>query len=359
MNYTVYQRSSDNKWVGMAYYRDDSGKRKSIVSYGKSEREATKKIRMKIFDFENGYLHKSSRDFLVDFLKDYVQKNSGTKGKRWAITTSELYNSYIDKHIAPYFKNHKIDKLKPIDIDDFYEYKLDSGLSGNTVIKLHKFLNAAFNYGVKKDLLTSNPCSKATPPSTTEYKPNIYESDDFARLWQYVKDKYDRIPIALGAGCGLRRGEIFGLKWSDIDFIKGTLSICLTRTRLYSDVTKLPKNETSSRTISVPAYILDLLRDYKIERQIYNDDEFIMHVQPGYYSKRFKWLLESFNMPPTRLHDLRHYNATLMMLAGVPDRVSADRLGHKDLTMLHRIYQHTQQSVDKIASERIGELFAK
>lgn len=360
MDYTVYQRKSDNKWVGCFYYRDERNKRKSIVAYGKTEREATKKIREKIYLYESGSLSTTtSRETLIGFLNDYINKNSGDKGKQWASTTVELYRSYVNQHLKPYFKDKKLNKLKPIDLDDYYEYKLEAGLSGNTVIKLHKFLNAAFNYGVKKDLMESNPCLKATAPKTTDYKPNIYEPEQFNALWQHVKDKYDRVPIALGAGCGLRRGEIFGLKWSDIDFENNTITIERTKTRLRSNIEKSPKTEQSNRTIIAPDYVINVLRDYKREKQVFNIENYIMEVKPDYYSKRFKYLLERFKLPPTRLHDLRHYNATLMMIAGVPDKIAADRLGHKDTTMLKKVYQHTQKSMDKIASEKINELLAK
>ena len=134
MDYTVYQRKSDNKWVGCFYYRDERNKRKSIVAYGKTEREATKKIREKIYLYESGSLSTTtSRETLIGFLNDYINKNSGDKGKQWASTTVELYRSYVDQHLKPYFKDKKLNKLKPIDLDDYYEYKLEAGLSGNQV----------------------------------------------------------------------------------------------------------------------------------------------------------------------------------------------------------------------------------
>lgn len=355
MKYNVYQRASDNRYVASSDVGKDSlGKRKRLVAYGKTEREALKKLKEKIFDYENGELQ-DTKDTLIAFLHEYIKRNKDS----WAETTVSLYEMYVRVHIEPYFKIQKAKDLTPIIIDDFYKYKLESGLSSNTVLKLHRFLNAAFNFGVKKDMLSRNVCDKATAPKHVDYKPNIYDQEQFNRLWNYVKDKYDRVPIILGAACGFRRGEIFGLRWSDIDYKNCKICINETCVRFDKTITKDPKNQFSKREISVPRYVIDILKDYMNEQKVIRLDDNIMQVDPSYYSHRFKWLLDKHNLPSTRLHDLRHYNATLMMSLGIPDKVASERLGHKDTTMLKKIYQHNLGSIDKSTSEKINAVFTK
>ncbi|WP_455715667.1 tyrosine-type recombinase/integrase [Anaerosporobacter sp.] len=354
MKYNVYQRSSDSRFVASSDVGADAfGKRKRIVAYGKTEREATKKLREKLFEYENSDI-KDTKETLVAFLSEYIKRNKDN----WADTTVSLYEMYVTKHIEPYFKTQKVKDLTPIMVDDFYSYKIESGSSSNTVLKYHRFLNSAFNYGVKKDIITKNVCEKATAPKHIDYSPNIYEQDQFNQLWNYVKDKYDRVPIILGAACGFRRGEIFGLKWTDIDFKNCKIKIQETCVRFDKTIIKDPKNQFSKREISVPKYVIDVLKDYMKEQKVINLNSNIMTVDPSYYSHRFKWILNKYNLPPTRLHDLRHYNATLMMNLGIPDKIASERLGHKDTTMLKKIYQHNQKSVDKATSEKINEVFS-
>ena len=199
-----------------------------------------------------------------------------------------------------------------------------------------------------------------TPPKYVEYVPNIYEMEQFNVLWQISKETYDRVPISLGAGLGLRRGEIFGLKWSDIDFDNNTVHIHNTKVRMSKEYTKGTKNESSERIVTAPRYVIDVLRDYKKEKQVFNINCYILdNIKPDNYSKRFCNMLRKYKLPPTRLHDLRHYNATIMLDAGIPDKVAADRLGHKDTTMLKRVYQHTLKSMDLQASEILNDRLAK
>lgn len=366
MRGSVYQRKSDKKWVGCVdltntQYADPSKKRDRKMVYADTEKEAQKKLNNLIYEIQNGLYIAKSKDTLVDFLKDYVKLNAST----WAETTMPLYKMYIDVHIAPYFGKKPLSDIKPLDLDKFYLYKIETPnakgktLSPNTVVKLHKFLNAAFNYGVKKDIIRENICKKATPPKTEQYKPNVYSEQQFFMLWDYVKDKYDRVPIALGAGLGLRRGEIFGLTWKDIDFKNNLITIKETRVRFDKTITKKPKNEASERIVHAPQYVMDTLKGYKNEQKVINMENRILSVTPSYYSERFRWLLNKFDLPKTRLHDLRHYNATMMLKYGVPDKVASERLGHSDTTMLKKVYQHVLTDMDKSASEKLDEIFNK
>ena len=106
---------------------------------------------------------------------------------------------------------------------------------------------------------------------------------------------------------------------------------------------------------------MDTLKSYKDElgkKKVVDINNYILPITPAYYSQRFSYLLDKFNMPHIRLHDLRHFNATMMMNNGVPDKVAAERLGHSDTTMLHKIYQHVQVGMDKKASETLNNIFS-
>ncbi len=229
-------------------------------------------------------------------------------------------------------------------------------MSINTVIKLNKFLKAAFHYAKDNNLIKKNPTDGVKLGSKEEYQPNIYNEKQFIQLLNYVKGTDDEIPIVLGGGVGLRRGEIFGLYWKNVDFENKTLTIEKTSVRFNNTIEKSPKNITSKRTITVPDFVINVLSDYqKIKNYPSKNDKIITRWKPSSYSERFKKLLERFNMPHIRLHDLRHYNATLMMNYNIPDKVAAERLGHANVQTLRAVYQSVLKEMDKKASDKINE----
>jgi integrase len=106
----------------------------------------------------------------------------------------------------------------------------------------YKYLKSTFAYGVKKDILKSNICDKASPPKFEEYSPATYDEEQFLELWNHVQNKYDRVPIALEAGVELKRSEIFGLTWNNIDLKNGTITIEKTKVRFDKKVSDTLNN---------------------------------------------------------------------------------------------------------------------
>ena len=362
MKGSVYFREKDQRWVGaIDLGKDESGKRKRKTVYGNSEKEVQRKVNNIIYEVQNNLYRDSTNQTFISFLNDYHDVFK----PKWEPTTASLYKMYIDVHFKPYFKDIKLEAIKPITLDKFYNYKLENKdkrktpLSSNSVRKLHIFIKSALNYAVKNNLILTNPANNVTPPKKEKFIPVIYEEHQFLQLLDYVKDKYDRVPIILGAAMGLRRGEVFGLTWKDIDFKNKTITIDKSNVRFDKDLNKAPKNESSKRTIAGPNYVFEILKEYKKETNPKSNRENILNVKPSYYSHRFKWLLEKFEMQPIRFHDLRHYNAVVMMKMGVPDKVAAERLGHAQVSTLREVYQHVQTDMDKEVANKLNDMFEK
>lgn len=385
MKASVYKRKSDGRWVGaIDLPRDRGEKRRRKTFYGDTEREVREKVNIVLYELQVGEYVAPSNDRLVDFLKKYHNICSGYDAwdsspvrpvkAKWAETTSRLYKMYIDVHFEPYFKDMRIVDIKPSVLDAFYNFKMTSTrkyktrhgdktvtktaqpLGVNTTIKLHKFLSASFNYAVSNDLIKKNPATGVMLDSPVKYKPNVYSEKEFLELLDHVHGNDEEIPIILGAGCGLRRAEICGLKWQDVDLENKTVTVRETITNFISDIEKSPKNETSSRQISAPQYVIDVLSLYYEKKERPSPDQrIITRWKPKSLSERFKFLLEKFNMPPTRLHDLRHYNAVVMLNSGIPDKVAAERLGHANVSTLREVYQHVIKDMDEMTASKIND----
>lgn len=350
-----------------------NGKRaKRKYVYGKTENEVKKKLDSIEFLLNTGQYKEPVKDTLVSFLNEYHNVCS----TKWEKTTSSLYKMYINTHIEPYFKDIKLTDIKAITLDKFYNQKLTETrtikiktkkgekdktippLSINTVNKLNKFLKAAFNYAIVNDLLTKNPTAGVKLASPQKYIPNVYTEDQFKQLIALVKGKEEEIPIVLAAGCGLRRGEICGLRWENVDFKNKTLSIEKTTVRFDKTIDKEPKNETSKRKITIPEYVIKILNTHYVKNGG-PKGKIITRWLPQSLSEMFHNLLDSCSMEHTTLHSLRHYNAVIMMQYGIPDKVAAERLGHSNVTTLRQVYQHVLNGMDNEAANMIDAAFEK
>ena len=353
MEGTVCKRK-DGRWVGAIYVPTDNGKRKRKYVYGKTRKETRIKLNKLIYEVENGLFKQTNETTLVSLMNEWYSIHS----KKVANTTAELYRMYIDKHISPKLGKLKLKEITPLILDKFYVEKLET-LSPNSVKKLHKFLKQVLGYAQKNNIITTNPTNNVNPPKVKKYKPKIFTEKDFEKLFISVTGTFDELPIMLAGCLGMRRGEIFGLRWNDIDFDNTTITIDNTLVRYSQYLEKDPKSEASKRTIMVPSFIILRLQEYYNSlTAVIDSDKVCTKYKPGYYSQRFPKLLDKFGLPHIRFHDLRHYNAIIMLKYGISDKVGSARLGHSE-TVLKSTYQHILNEMEQEASDTLSEAFEK
>jgi integrase len=172
-----------------------------------------------------------------------------------------------------------------------------------------------------------------------------------------VRGTRDEPIVLIAAWCGLRRGEIFALKWDDIDWVNGTLrvdeSYSINDDNLYED--KRPKSENGMRVVAVPDYLLELLDNMrkakltKVDSKSKKESSLelnkkelghrIFNMRPDSYSSYWAEFVRENKLPKIRFHDLRHYHASWLYSQNIPDQYAAQRLGH-DIAILKSIYQH-------------------
>ena len=190
-------------------------------------------------------------------------------------------------------------------------------------------------------------------------------------------DELHRTIVRLLLFTGMRRGEALGLKWSDIDFKKGTLKICRTlqflpKRGIFEDKTK---NKSSERVIRLSQTTLDDLRLYQVAQTeqrlslgsywkgagdyVFTNPEG-KPLKPDSVSSWFsKFMKQHPDIPFITLHSLRHTNATLQLAAGVPITTVSKRLGHSNTATTGRVYAHAVQSADDLAAEKLDDLFTQ
>lgn len=281
-------------------------------------------------------------------------------------TTQESYSIYKN-HANRFFGKKKIQEFKPMDIEEAYNTFLDEADKNgkkkhnkNSAKHLHAVVNMVFKFAVVNKIIFQNPCDSIKKEN---YKPDkftsyVYSEKEFKKLLDLIKDTIIEVIAVLAGGVGLRAGEICGLKWSCIDFDNKQITIANVTYRVKGKVgEKVPKTEKSQRTVSVDSYVMDVLKKHK------NDSEYVIcrstkkpYRNDEIYHK-FIEALDQNSLPKTRLHDLRHYNATMMAYYGVDVKTASVRLGHSNVSTTLEIYQHVLDGMDRGAAEKLGKMF--
>lgn len=242
-------------------------------------------------------------------------------------------------------------------------------LSGKTKKHYHAFLSSVFERAVKWGYLDSNPCHKVDAPKTDKTETRCFTVEEAA----YFLDKLNGEPLEYQTMfnilllTGMRRGELMGLEWADVDLEENKITIRRTsqytaEKGVYTDTTK---TEKSKRIITIPAELAELLRRHRInqmkqrfalgDKWIETDRLFTqwngapMHPNTPY--SYFQKLLKKYGLPRVTLHSLRHTNATIMICSGTDIRTVAGRLGHSQTSTTLNIYAHLLQSSDKAAAD--------
>ena len=200
--------------------------------------------------------------------------------------TINSYQSFINKHIVPEIGSIKLSQLRPDHLQNLYSKKLESGLSKRTVQYIHAIIRRSLNQAVKWGLIYRNPTDAVTAPTPKKKAPDTLTEDQVNTFLKIVE--YHRwYPIyVLAIATGMREGEILGLRWEDIDFETGTISVrnivYTIRGQIYQGD---PKTDSSRRTISVPAFALNALRRFKqrLEKDLYLLQQAVDRSLPGIF----------------------------------------------------------------------------
>ncbi len=271
----------------------------------------------------------------------------------------------------------KLAKTLNIDYGElFTSVYSDKPLSAKTLMHYHRLLNSIFERAVKWNVLFDNPCRHVEAPKLVRREAKFLNEEQTKRLLTELETaphQY-RVMVNLLLFTGARRGEICGLRWSDIDFTKGTIhignnSLYLPDYGMYEDT---PKTESSVRTINVPREVMELLVEHR-KRQDFNKERLgdkweesgmvftQVNGKPIHPSTISKWLAKFCKrrgLPHINPHMLRHTSATLLLMQGLPIKAVSGRLGHSQTATTSDIYGHCLESVDEIAADALGKMLS-
>lgn len=369
MSFAFIRKRSKNYIVYLEYKdpQTNKNKQKNMGSFEK-KRDASKRLTELKDNIYNDNSIIPTKIILGDFVLDFLEKYK----ENLSVTTYSCYIRICNKYIIPLIGNIKIDDLRPIHVQNYVDDLV--GILSPQTIKIHiNILNLAIKRAYKLRLIRENIMDCIEVPKFKKFKNSIYNQEDMVNLLKVCRDTKLELPIFLASGLGLRISEILGLTWNNIDFNNNSITIEKITVRNNGKVfLKDPKTESSSRTISAPIEIINMLKDYKkkyiedkLKNSIINNYNLIFFDKNGHpiaqdvLSKKFSRFLEEHNLKHIRFHDLRHSHVTLLINSKVPIKVISERVGHSNINTTLNIYSHVLKEMDKEASDKISESLFK
>ena len=307
---------------------------------------------------------------LGEYLDDWLAHAKGrVRRKTW-----EGYEGLIRLYARPNLGDQPLEELRPLDLQHLYSHLMERvpPLSGGTVLNLHLVLTQALSQAVRWGYLSSNPAAGAQPPRPRRGELVSLDEAATRRLLSATSGTRLECTVAIAIATGMRRGEILGLRWSDIDpgdtIAHVRRSIQPTKTGL---VFENPKTRRSRRAVVLPEFLhpyLERQRKDQNRRRVrqgaaWCESDLVIDrgdgsaLNPDTLSSGWSRFLRSAGLPHVRFHDLRHAHATLMLSKGVHPKIVSERLGHASIGITLDTYSHVLPSMQEEAAQAVDEIF--
>lgn len=301
---SIYKRK-DGSWV--AQY-EAGGKRRYF--YGKTKKAVADKLREKLSSGETDLALDADIMLVGAYLDRWLSAIRGTVKER----TWERYEGVVRLHVRPVIGGTKLLKLAPLDVQELYRSKLDSGLSPRSVQIMHATLYKALKEAVRWSLVTKNVAGMATPPRSRKKEIRTLSPEETRRLLNEARGERFEALYVLAVTTGMRQGELLGLRWDDVDLSEGVVRVNRT---LWKGETTSPKTARANRSIRLTIMAVEALKGQKDKC---GGAEWVFSTRSGTPVNRHNlvnrswWpLLRRSGLPRILFHNLRHTAATLLL----------------------------------------------
>lgn len=354
--------------------RDENDKRKQKSQGGfKTKKEAEKALSELLVKIEKGDYFVSEdmtyKEYLNKWLSEYCCNNLTPK-------TIKTYKQIINAYILPRLGNIKLDKLKPLDLQSLYNFMQNElCLSGTTTLRCHEVINISLKHAVQWQMLNKNVATSVTRPKKKKTEMQVLTAEQTNLLLDRIKDLTLYLPVLLSVTTGMRRGEVLGLTWDNIDLDAGVAYIEGQLQKVDNEFKFVPtKTARSRRKIVLLDYTIPILRDIRkkqTQQRLLLGAEYEEYnlvccqangnpYDPDYVSRNFlrhmNKISSELNIPKIRFHDLRHTHATLLLSKDIHPKIVSERLGHSSISITLDTYTHVLPDMQKEAANKLNGL---
>lgn len=346
----IYQRG-DGRWVASLDLGYANGKRQRKVVYGKTRREAADKLKDLTYAQRQGRLVMSDQrtlgDFLDMWLEDVVKPSVRAR-------THESYEGVVRLRIKPDLGHVRLGKLTTAQVQRLLATRAEH-LSARGVEYTWQVLVRALHVAVDWNLLAINVAAKAKPPRPAKSEVQPMSVEDMRAVLAACTDHRLEAAFVLALTTGMRRGEVLGLQWSDLDLDAGALRVRRTLHRVGGKLhAGEPKSAKGRRTVALSGLALAALKRHRVRQaqqrlalgEAWHDGDWVFTtgdgkpLDPRNFLGDWHALLGSVGLEPRPLHHARHGAASLMLSQGVPLKIVQETLGHSTVSLTVDLYGH-------------------
>ena len=363
-------------------FKDKAGRRKpKWISTGLSvkgnKRRAEDMLRRTLAEYADTEYIEPTKMLFSRFLWDCLEIHRS----QIQVSTYDGYRHMLEKHIKPYFDSKKITlhDLKPVDIQQYYTYCVnEKGLSPNTVQKHHQYIHKCLEMAVRNKYVRENVSDYADRPKRIYTERAFLEVDDMKRLLEAVKGEKIETAVILASYFGLRRSEVLGLRWDDVDFENGIVRIRIKCIRTKDDegrmtthITDDLKTQSSYREFPLCEAVTKHLREHMERiadnRSFFGSEYCFEHkdficvdehgrlIKPDYLSSRFSEIAHRLGFDNISFHCLRHSCGSMLLHLGFDIKQIQIWLGHSSYQTTANIYSHVYHDSKRNRIDKLSE----
>ena len=367
------RKRKDGRWEGRYVVGHDpiTGKMISRNVLGKTQAEVKEKLRTAIENSKRLDYTQTGKYTVGQWMDEWFEAYAKVKVRP---SSHQTYKGYIENHIKPNIGDIPIEKLTSLQLQKFYRLLLTEGripriesekqhrgLSAKTVRNINQVISSAMDMAVRHKLILSNPTEGCELPKVEHREMKTLPAEQLGAFLREAKESGVYELYYLDLATGLRRGELLGLKWEDIDLQNGIIHVRRQVARVDGEVKELPlKTKNSYRNISISWDAVAMLKEMEAHRS--SDYVFPSStggpISPDSVNNMLHRVLKRAGLPGIRFHDLRHTFATLALQNGVDIKTVSGMLGHFSAGFTLDTYAHVTTSAQKEAARTMGNVLA-
>ncbi|MEV6241022.1 site-specific integrase [Lentzea sp. NPDC051838] len=361
-------RRPDGRYEGRAYFLAASGKHKPRSFYGKTHKEAHDKLTAALAQAQRGIPIPDKTWKLGDFLDNWLSHEVLTNKRP---STYDQCESITRIYLKPGLGRYSLSQLTVPIVQRFINDQISSGRSLTNAATIRKVLSSALTSAMRQELVTRNVARLVVVPTHTTRQVIPWSFEEATQFLQAIDEEPMRAAYVLLVRYGLRRGEVLGLRWCDVDFSKNSLHIeqQLQWSKRLGFYTGPLKTSSARRTLPLIDEARMALLAHRSKQSLYDtqaspsgpakDLVFTtssgLPVDPKNFTRAFRRICRQNEIREITVHHVRHTTNTLLKMLGVQPRDRQLILGHSQLDMTLGVYEHDNQALRRESLTKLGD----
>ena len=368
------RKRKDGRWEGRYTAGHDPETGKAIYKnvLGKTQAEVKAKLKAAIQEAQMLDLSKAGKYTVGEWMEVWFEDYAKLKVRP---SSHQTYRGYIDNHIKPNIGDIPLEKLTSLDLQKLCKKLLANGrvdrleskgqpkgLSAKTVRNIHQILSSALKLAQEQRIILTNPAEGCALPKVGHREMKTLPLEQLQSFLREARKSGVFELYCLELATGLRRGELLGLKWEDIDLQKGDLRVRRQISRINGEVVEAPlKTKNAYRTLPLAEDTIDILKE---QRKKFGSSPWVFPsptggpISPDSVLHMLHRVLKRAGLPRVRFHDLRHTFATLALQNGVDIKTVSGMLGHFSAGFTLDTYAHVTSAAQRQAAQTMGNVLS-